>query len=65
MKVSVNYGKCSIFVQGMDMNCPLCKALVRSGESHECAQGGSAKSPRKKRKVMFIGRRVEQGEEKS
>ena len=35
-KTNTNYGKCSMFVEGMDMNCPLCKTLVKSGERHEC-----------------------------
>jgi len=33
----VSYNKCSLFVVGVDMNCPLCGARVRSGERHECS----------------------------
>jgi hypothetical protein len=34
--ITMSYAKCSIFVSGLDMKCPLCQAIVRSGESHEC-----------------------------
>jgi hypothetical protein len=33
---SVSYGNCTISVLGMDMNCPLCKVLVKSGQRHQC-----------------------------
>jgi hypothetical protein len=46
MKVNVNAGRCEIYVQGMDMKCPLCGVLVRSGEQHEC----KLKSTQPKRK---------------
>ena len=36
MKVKVNYGSCTIFVQGTEMDCPLCGAHVASGENHHC-----------------------------
>jgi len=36
MKVKVSYGQCSMYVLGMDMNCPLCGVLVKSGENHKC-----------------------------
>lgn len=36
MKVKVKVGRCSIFVEGMEMKCPLCNVLVESGQSHEC-----------------------------
>ena len=35
MKISMS-GSCQMAVIGMDMNCPLCKTLVKSGESHQC-----------------------------
>jgi len=38
MKYSIGVGKCSIAVQGVDMQCPLCKVMVRSGQTHECEQ---------------------------
>lgn len=36
-QVSVSYGRCEVFVQGLDINCPLCLALVKSGQRHECS----------------------------
>ena len=38
VKSSVNYGKCSVFVLGMEMNCPMCGVLVKSGEQHQCSR---------------------------
>jgi hypothetical protein len=43
IKTKVSYGACSVFVQGMDMNCPLCGVLVKSGETHKC----ETKQPKK------------------
>lgn len=34
--IKVKWGTCSMFVHGMDMNCPLCGELVKSGETHKC-----------------------------
>jgi hypothetical protein len=34
--VTIGYGKCAVWVEGMDMKCPLCGTLVRSGEHHAC-----------------------------
>lgn len=34
--IKVSYGKCHIQVSGMDLECPFCKVLVKSGTSHEC-----------------------------
>jgi hypothetical protein len=51
MKVKVS-GTCSIFVLGIDMNCPLCGKLVRSGETpHGCVREEPKKlrPPRKKK----------------
>jgi hypothetical protein len=28
--------ECYVQVEGMDMRCPLCATLVRSGEQHSC-----------------------------
>lgn len=36
MKTKVSWGHCQIFVQGMDMVCPLCGVQVKDGEAHEC-----------------------------
>jgi hypothetical protein len=52
MKITASYGHCTLFVQGLDMNCPLCKVLVRSGEHHEC-QGDDAP---KKRPRTLVGK---------
>lgn len=30
------FSRCTVFVVGMDMNCPACGVLVHSGERHEC-----------------------------
>jgi hypothetical protein len=32
MKTKVSYSHCSMFVQGLDMPCPLCKTMVLSTE---------------------------------
>lgn len=36
MKVKVRYSKCHIEVEGTDMECPLCRQLVKSGGTHDC-----------------------------
>jgi hypothetical protein len=38
VKTKVSYESCSMFVQGLEMNCPLCGVLVKSGERHMCEQ---------------------------
>jgi len=48
MKVKLNYGKCVMFVQGMDMNCPLCGVQVLSGMKHECEKREPQKPKRKR-----------------
>jgi hypothetical protein len=37
MKAKVSYGHCSLYVFGMEMNCPMCGVLVKSGEQHSCS----------------------------
>jgi hypothetical protein len=37
MKLKVKVGTCSMHVVEMEMKCPLCGVLVRSGESHACS----------------------------
>ena len=49
MATKINYGKCEIEVIGMDMNCPLCGTLVKSGETHACERGEPKKLRAKKR----------------
>lgn len=36
MKAKIKYGTFSLFVVGLEMNCPLCGTLVKSGETHKC-----------------------------
>jgi hypothetical protein len=36
MSVKVSYELCSIKVRGMEIRCPLCHTVVRSGQSHRC-----------------------------
>ena len=43
-----SYGKCSMTVLGLDMNCPLCGVLVKSGESHDCEKSKPKVVSRKK-----------------
>lgn len=38
MKINVSVANCQMFVQGIDMNCPLCGFLVLSGTNHACAK---------------------------
>lgn len=51
MKISVTQGKCSLFVVGFDMQCPLCHAHVRSGQHHECEIGEPKEPPRKRKRA--------------
>jgi hypothetical protein len=60
MKTKVSYANCSIFVVGMDMDCPLCGALVRSGEHHNCSGRQFAIESAKKLAIppeLLIGRK--------
>jgi len=34
--VKLKYESCSIYCEGMEFQCPLCRTIVRSGERHEC-----------------------------
>ncbi len=34
--VNMKYSNCSIFCEGMEFQCPLCRTIVRSGEHHTC-----------------------------
>ena len=52
-KVKMNWGKCTVAVVGVDMNCPLCGTLVKSGERHECEKREPQKKlTRKKRDAV-------------
>jgi DNA-directed RNA polymerase subunit RPC12/RpoP len=35
-KAKVSYSRCSLYVEGMDFDCPMCGAKVLSGDRHEC-----------------------------
>lgn len=50
MKTTVSYGKCSLFVLGIEMNCPMCGVLVESGQHHECEKKELPK-PRKTKRL--------------
>jgi hypothetical protein len=36
MKAKLSYATCSLFVVGLEMDCPLCGLLVKSGQRHTC-----------------------------
>lgn len=36
MTTRINYAVCAMFVEGLDMPCPLCGVMVLSGNRHEC-----------------------------
>jgi hypothetical protein len=38
VKATLSYAMCSIVVQGIEMRCPLCGVLVKSGTSHACSK---------------------------
>lgn len=38
MKTKVHYENCTIRVESMEIVCPLCKVLVKSGEQHTCSK---------------------------
>ena len=35
-KITANYSRCSLYVKGMNFDCPMCGAKVLSGNRHEC-----------------------------
>jgi hypothetical protein len=48
--VTISYGKCAVWVEGMEMKCPLCGTLVRSGENHACkVEQPARRQPRRQR----------------
>jgi hypothetical protein len=49
-KLSIRIGHCKMFVEGMDMSCPLCGVLVQSGQTHECQTPEPKKKAVKKKK---------------
>lgn len=60
MKTRVSYAHCQMFVEGLDMNCPLCGLFVKSGQRHECSKPEtqcSALSARQRSQGSASGRR--------
>jgi hypothetical protein len=56
MEVKTSAANCFVYVLGVDMNCPLCGVLVRSGEpTHHC-EGEEKKPPRNPRKKAGTSR---------
>ncbi len=51
LKTKVNYAECTMFVVGLDMDCPLCGVKVKSGESHQCASKPEPRKVKPKRKA--------------
>lgn len=45
----VSYEFCRVAVIGLDVNCPMCGAFVKSGTSHECL---FVKSDRRRKGVV-------------
>jgi hypothetical protein len=35
-EVTIQYGACDVFVEGIAKPCPTCHTLVREGEFHRC-----------------------------
>jgi hypothetical protein len=50
---STSWGKCEMYVEGLDMKCPLCGADIPSGHTHECERDGGI-TTRRTRKVPKI-----------
>jgi hypothetical protein len=38
-KASVRASKVDLYVEGLEFTCPLCRAVVGSGEFHHCVNG--------------------------
>lgn len=48
MKASFYYERFEMQVGGRDMNCPMCKALIKDGTSHACSNPKPSQAPAKK-----------------
>jgi hypothetical protein len=33
---TLTYSRCIVYVRGLEMNCPMCGAVVKSGIRHKC-----------------------------
>jgi hypothetical protein len=55
VKKDTSWGNCQLYVEGLDMNCPLCGELVPSGYAHDCQRDGgiTTKRTRKAAKTIF------------
>jgi len=42
MKVKISLNCCSLHVEGIDMNCPVCGTIVKSRQTHSCASTSNA-----------------------
>ena len=53
-KVKVTYSRCQIYVQGGEMDCPLCGGRVSDGKVHLCGKDepNRADKPIPKRKLQ-------------
>jgi len=51
MKSNISYGMCSIKVSGMDMTCPFCLTLVKSGQHHQCSPAEITVKPIRRKKT--------------
>jgi hypothetical protein len=48
VKSKLTYSKCHIYVEGLDIQCPMCGVLVTSGQTHDCV--GHAKPAKKEKR---------------
>lgn len=48
MKTKITYNVCTISVVGMEITCPFCKTLVKSGQTHHC-EGNKPKTRKARR----------------
>jgi hypothetical protein len=46
---------CEMYVEGMDIKCPVCKTLVPSGQKHKCSQPKLANAPALRGKAARYG----------
>jgi hypothetical protein len=54
----IRYGLCKIVVHGVDIHCPLCTVLVKSGEKHECSQMEPSYKPKRIQRKRVAGWRM-------
>ena len=44
LRTKISTASCEMYVFGLDMDCPLCQATVRSGTRHHCGIGKEVKA---------------------